>query len=190
MGRAIRLFNLENEIYSTALEMAAGKKLFNIVVDNENTSRILLQRRCFDTKVFMIPLNKIQSKPITEFQFKLIQENFGNEAKKAIDLVKYDKKYEAAIHFLFGNTLVCSTSEICKKIAYNRKFGQRCVNMEGDIFEPMGTMSGGSMLNKENILIKVQDLNFLQGKIQEIKLSVIKLKDMLAQNNDASKLLK
>jgi len=180
------LFTIENERFAIPLEYAAGAKLFNVVVDDDNTCRLLLQRKCFDTKVFMIPLNKITSKVIPENHLKIIYENFGNEAKLALDLIQYDKKYESAMQFIFGNTIICSTSEICKKIAYNNSFGLRCVNMEGDIFEPMGTMSGGSMQKGDNLIVKVQELNFLQSKIKEIRLAIVDLKNQLSEINDTS----
>lgn len=179
---------MDNERFALPLEIAAQGKLFNVVVDNENTARLLLQRKCFDTKVFMIPMNKIQSKGIPENALKQIYETYGNDAKLALDLIKYDKKYESTMQFIFGSTLICSTSQICQKIAYNKSFGIKCVNMEGDIFDPNGTMSGGSMPNKESILMKVTELNFYQSKVQEIKLQIVNLKNELNEINEASKI--
>jgi len=186
-GKVIKLFTIENERFATALEFLAGAKLYNVVVDNDNTSRLLLQRKCFDSKVFIIPLNKITSKQMSENQMKAIYDTFGNEAKLALDLIKYDKKYEPAMQYIFGSTFVCSTTEICKRITFNKSMGYRCVNMEGDIFEPQGTMSGGSYANKDNIIIKAQELNFFQSKIQEIKLTIVNLKNQLGEINDTSK---
>ena len=60
-GRVIRNFKLKNEKYARAIEQIAGGKLYNIIVDNENTSSILLQKKCFDYSVTLIPLNKIRN---------------------------------------------------------------------------------------------------------------------------------
>ena len=43
------------------MQVAAGGKLFNIVVDTENTGKQLLQNGDLRRRVTIIPLNKIQS---------------------------------------------------------------------------------------------------------------------------------
>lgn len=49
----------ENMDKCIALQVAAGGKLFNVVVDNEITGKELLQRGRLKRRVTMIPLNKI-----------------------------------------------------------------------------------------------------------------------------------
>ena len=50
-GRVIRNFILKNEKYTRAIEQVAGGKLYNIIVDNENTYSKLLKRKCFDSNI-------------------------------------------------------------------------------------------------------------------------------------------
>jgi structural maintenance of chromosome 2 len=64
-GRIIRNIQLKNPKYAKAIEQVAGGKLYNIIVDNENTSSILLNRKCFDYGVVLIPLTKINPKTIS-----------------------------------------------------------------------------------------------------------------------------
>ena len=52
------------ELYYYFMQVAAGGKLFNIVVDTENTGKQLLQNGGLRRRVTIIPLNKIQSNPI------------------------------------------------------------------------------------------------------------------------------
>src|SRR5690606_10260507 len=108
-GRVSRLFTLDNERFATALEQVAGGKLCNIVVDNENTSSLLLSRKCFDFGVILIPNSKIQSTRMTNDKIRLVQEIAGNDAKLAIDLIKYDPQYEPTMQYVFGGTFVCTT---------------------------------------------------------------------------------
>lgn len=169
-GRVIRLFSVNNERFCTALEQVAGGKMFNIVVDNENTSSLLLSRRCFDYGVIFIPNNKIQSKRIPDDKLRQVYELAGNDAKLAIDLISYDKQYEATMQFVFGTTFVCTSSDIARKLAYNDSIKVKCVNLDGDVFDPSGTMTGGAAnRNNESVLMKVQELNHIQNNIREIK---------------------
>lgn len=46
------------------LQVAAGGKLFNIVVDTEDTGKQLLQKGGLRKRVTIIPLNKIQTHPV------------------------------------------------------------------------------------------------------------------------------
>lgn len=46
------------------MQVAAGGKLYNIVVDTENTGKQLLQNGGLRRRVTIIPLNKIQSHPV------------------------------------------------------------------------------------------------------------------------------
>jgi structural maintenance of chromosome 2 len=175
-GRVLRLFTIENERYATALENVAGGKMFNIIVDTETTSQLLLSRKCFDYGVILIPNNKINSKPIPEHTMRKVQEIAGNDARLAIDLIKFDREYSAAMQFVFGSTFVCTTSEVARKLAYNDQVRVKCVNLDGDIFDPSGMMTGGANFKNESILLKVQELNILQERIKHIKGSIYETK--------------
>lgn len=184
-GRVIRLFSIENERVATALEQVAGGKLFNIIVDTETTSQLLLSRKCFDYGVILIPNNKISSNTIPPEKMRMVQEIAGNDAKLAIDLIKFDRQYTAAMQFVFGNTFVCTTSEVARKLAYNDNIRVKCVNLDGDVFDPSGTMTGGSSIRQDSsILVKVQELNFLQEKIRAIKTFINESKAELQESNE------
>lgn len=46
------------------LQVAAGGKLFNVIVDTENTGKQLLQNGDLQKRVTIIPLNKIQTNAV------------------------------------------------------------------------------------------------------------------------------
>jgi structural maintenance of chromosome 2 len=66
--------------------------------------------------------------------------------------------------FAFGNFIVCSSTDIAKKIAYNsnKSLTCKCVTYDGDVYEP-GTLTGGSdpkipfILPKYNILRRIEE---------------------------------
>lgn len=51
---------------ATALEIAAGGKLFNVIVEDEQVGNHLLKNGKLKKRVTMIPLNKIKSYPIDQ----------------------------------------------------------------------------------------------------------------------------
>ena len=93
-------------------------------------------------------------------KIKKIEEETNNEAQLALNLIEYNKEFDPAMKYVFGQTFICSTSEIARKIAYGGyKF--KCVNLDGDIFDPNGLMTGGAVNNKDSILKRVVELIFL-----------------------------
>lgn len=62
-GLVATLIALEPEHYnkSTALEITAGAKLYNVVVENEKVGKELLQNGKLKKRVTIIPLNKINA---------------------------------------------------------------------------------------------------------------------------------
>jgi structural maintenance of chromosome 2 len=46
------------------LQVAAGGKLYNVVVDTEQTGKLLLEKGGLRRRITIIPLNKIESSPI------------------------------------------------------------------------------------------------------------------------------
>ena len=95
----------------------------------------------------------------------------------ALDLIEFNPEFQKAMEFVFGNTFVCNTSEIARKLAYNEKFKVRCVNLDGDEFDPSGILRGGAVNKSESILKKVDDLNIIQNKIKSIKNNIINNKN-------------
>ena len=88
------------------------------------------------------------------------------------------------MHCVFGNTFVCTTSEVARKLAYNDNIRVKCVNLDGDVFDPSGTMTGGANFKQESILVKVQELNMLQERIRSIRMSISENKGELQKSLD------
>jgi structural maintenance of chromosome 2 len=65
-GYVASLTSLEKENYdkAMALEVAAGAKLFNVIVEDEKVGNDLLKNGRLKKRVTMIPLTKIKSYPI------------------------------------------------------------------------------------------------------------------------------
>ena len=59
-----RLVTVKDAHAATALEVVAGNKLFQVVVDDELTAKALLQKGSLRRRVTIIPLNKISRQVI------------------------------------------------------------------------------------------------------------------------------
>ena len=121
---------------------------------------------------------------------KQIENSVNNEAHLALDLIEFNPEFQKAMEFVFGNTFVCNTSEIARKLAYNEKFKVRCVNLDGDEFDPSGIMRGGAVNKSESILKKVDDLNIIQNKIKSIEIYLKEFNEIKTKINNLNNEIK
>jgi structural maintenance of chromosome 2 len=82
--------------------------------------------------------------------------------------VGYPDEVEKAMSYVFGDTFVCDDAEIAKLVTFSPEVkGARSVTLAGDVYDPSGTLSGGSAPSSSGILIKVQDLLDVERQLGE-----------------------
>ncbi|CBI24628.3 unnamed protein product, partial [Vitis vinifera] len=119
-GVVAKLIKVKDSSTMTALEVAAGGKLFNVVVDTENTGKLLLQNGDLRRRVTIIPLNKIQSHTVPLRVQKEASRLVGKEnAELALSLVGYDEELKSAMEYVFGSTFVCKRIDAAKEYVKN-----------------------------------------------------------------------
>lgn len=171
-GMVAKLFTMIDAHTATALEVVAGGKLTQIVVDNEQTGKALLQNGQLRKRVTILPLSKLSSRVISEDKVnraKQLARSMRGEANLALDLIRFDESVRRAMEFTFGGAIVCSTSDIAKAIAFDKNLRLKTVTLEGDSFDPSGTLTGGSNNNLGTLLAKIESLRQLQSSLAEKK---------------------
>lgn len=133
-----------------ALEIIAGNRLYNVVVEDDQIATKLLEKGKLQKRTTMIPLNKIQFNPISKEKFNLALEITNEKAIPALSLLSYDSSVKRAIEYVFGHALVCKDREAAKKCAFDKRIQIKSVTIDGDVYEPSGTLSGGSGINIKN----------------------------------------
>ncbi|KAH0461507.1 hypothetical protein IEQ34_009082 [Dendrobium chrysotoxum] len=182
-GVVARLIKIKDRSTMTALEVAAGGKLFNVVVDTENTGKQLLQNGELRRRVTIIPLNKIQSHIVpTRVQQSAASLVGEHNAELALLLIGYDDEVKNAMAYVFGSTFVCRSTNAAKEIAFNRDIGTTSVTLEGDIFQPSGLLTGGSRKGGGELLRQLHELAekdselcVRQNRLSEIEDKITKL---------------
>ena len=119
--------------------------------------------------------------PITSVKGKKLDKIKGNEAGIigiASDLVKYSKKYEQIILNLLGRTVIVDNMDTAIKVAKQNGYTFRIVTVEGDLINPSGAITGGSVVKKTvNILGRGKEIEKLQKEIETLKLKIQKLEN-------------
>ncbi|CAB3219835.1 unnamed protein product [Arctia plantaginis] len=163
-----RLIDVCDPVYCTALETAAGGRLYNVVVDTEVTSKLLLQRGQLQTRTTIIPLNKISGHVIDRETVKLAQKIGGGpeNVQLALDLISFAPHLRPAMAWVFGGTLVCRDLDTAKRVTFHPAVRRRCVTLDGDVFDPSGTLSGGARQKGGSVLLQLQELKQLEQTLQ------------------------
>ena len=68
----------------------------------------------------------------------------------ALSLVGYEAELVRAMEFVFGNTFICSDMDCAKQVTFNESILKKSVTLDGDSFDPAGTLTGGKTDAKLN----------------------------------------
>ena len=161
------------EKYQTAIEMGLGAGLQNIVTEDENGAKRLIEhlRKNNLGRASFLPISTIKGKKLDKINGK------NNKVLGiASDLIQYNKKYTNIILNLLGRTVIVEDMETAIKLAKDNNYGFRIITVKGDIINPSGAISGGSVAKKTvNILGRGREIEKLEKEIKESKEKLEKL---------------
>ncbi|XP_065904584.1 structural maintenance of chromosomes protein 2-like isoform X2 [Dysidea avara] len=169
-GVVAKLVDLTDHKYATALEVTAGGKLYNVVVDTEETAKQLLNNGRLQRHCTIIPLNKITSQQLPAKLVTKAQSLVGKDhVRSALDVVGYKPAIKPAMQFVFGSTLLCDQLKQAQQVAFDREVMTRCVTLSGDVFNPSGSLTGGSRPKTQPILLAVVQLKQWQTELEDYR---------------------
>lgn len=177
------LFDVQDVSFATALEVTAGGRLYNVVVDNENTAKKLLEKGQLQSRVTFIPLNKIEGRTIDDRTTAAAVRVAGKEnCHTAISLIGFDHQLAPAMKFIFGSSFVCRNIEEARKVTFHEQILRKTVTLDGDVVDPAGTLTGGSRASGASLLVKLNELkqyrNEFESKSRQLNEAVEELKSM------------
>ena len=128
-GVLANLISVDNK-YQTAIEMALGGVLQNIVTDNEQTAKKLVEHLCSNNlgRASFLPISSVKGNKLDR-----IKCNFDGYIGIASELVKCNKKYEQIVSNLLGRTVVVTDMDTGIQMAKANNYGFRIVTLKGDI---------------------------------------------------------
>ena len=165
-GVLANLISVQKE-YETAVEMCLGQTLQNIVTDTENDAKKLVEHLRTNNlgRASFLPISSIHGKKID----RVIKNNIDGIIGIASDLVKCDKKYEQIVLNLLGRTVVVEDMDAAIAISKMNSYSFRVVTVKGDIINPSGAITGGSVSTKTvNILGRSREIEELEKDVKRI----------------------
>jgi chromosome segregation protein len=150
--------------YVTAIEIALGGNLQNIVTKDTDTAKsaIAFLKRERQGRVTFLPLSTIVVRQPQAIHFDAQDGVVG----WANELVKTEPAYRKIADFLLSRTLVVDTLDHALALAKKQGYRLRIVTLEGELLNPGGSLSGGSRQH--------QEASFLNrnGEIEQLKQSI------------------
>ena len=164
-----------SEEYETAIEMCLGASLQNIVTETEEDAKKLVAhlRKNNLGRASFLPISSVKGKKLEK-----IKGTQKGVIGIASDLIKYSKKYEQIIISLLGRTVIVDNMDTAIKVAKQNGYSFRIITIEGDLINPSGAITGGSVTKKTvNILGRGREIEKLEKDIKKIKEKIEKTKD-------------
>ena len=157
-----------NKDYEIAIETALGGSIQNIVTDNEQTAKQMIEflKKNRFGRVTFLPLSSVNARG--EFSQKEALKEEG-VIGLASELVNAAPRYQGVIRYLLGRVLV--VDHIDHAIAIGRKYRHtlRMVTIEGESLSPGGSMTGGAFRNNSNLLGRKREIEELEKKVRSLK---------------------
>jgi structural maintenance of chromosome 2 len=85
---------------------------------------------------------------------------------QALSLVGYPQEVANAMSYVFSDNLICTDADSAKRVTFSSEVGVRSVTLEGDVYDPSGSLTGGAAPSGSGILIKAQELMEVGGRLE------------------------
>lgn len=166
-GVVADLISVEKK-YETAVETALGNNIQNIVTDDEQTAKQLiefLKQNRYGRATFL-PLTGIEEGK------KDAPEDLSKEKGVigyAGELIETDHIYRNVINYLVGRILVVDHVDNAIALQKKYRYSLRIVTPDGEYLTPGGSISGGAYRNNSNLLGRRRELEELEEKLAKKK---------------------
>lgn len=181
LGTVAGLFKVEQK-YEVAIEMALGGAVSNIVTEDENDAKTLINYLKNNRlgRATMLPLTSMKSRSIDSgYMAQVNKYSYGVASK----LISFNPKFSGVFESLLGSTVIAEDIDKAIELAKNTRYAFRIVTLDGEVINPQGSLTGGSR--------KSEGIGLLsrEREIASLKEEIVKTKALLENNLTAKEKL-
>ena len=176
-GLVSKLISVKDE-YVTAIEIALGNMIQNIVVDDEECAKKCIASLA-ETKG-----GRATFLPVTSVDGDVI----NNPPKKekgyvgiACDLVDHDSKYDGIFRSLLGRCVVADNIDNAVEIAKRNNYKFKIVTLDGQLINAGGSITGGSFSKNQSLLGRSKEIERLKEEADKLQKIVDDNDDCIAE---------
>ena len=155
--------------YETAMDMALGAAMQNIVTETEQDAKTLIDylRKNRLGRATFLPLNTIKGRTLNNREREVL--SMKGCIGVASELCTYDPMYQGVVENLLGRTVVAQDLQCGIDIMRAGNHAFRLVTLQGDVMHSGGSMTGGSIQQKaQNLLGREREMKELADQLNEI----------------------
>ena len=163
-----------NEKYEIAIEMALGASIQNVVTDTEEEAKKLVNylRENKLGRASFLPITSVKGNKLA----KLDKSGINGVIGIASDLVEMNSKYDGILQNLLGRTVIVENIDSAVALAKKNNYSFKIVTLEGDVINPSGAISGGSVQKKTvSLLGRGKEIKSLEKELKNIQAKIEKL---------------
>jgi len=167
------------EKLETAVEVALGGALQNVVVENESAGReaIAYLKKHNVGRATFLPLDVIRARNVSAEDRRTIGKEAG-VIGVASELVSFEERYRSVIESMLGTVIVTENLEQANRVARACSYRYRVVTVEGDIVNAGGSMTGGALKkNTANLLGRGRQAEELEATLLELDQTIARQKE-------------
>ncbi len=168
-GPVIDNFELKNDAFRTAVEVAAGTSLFHVIVDTEKTAVTLmdeLNKREAGMLTFL-PLNRLQA--------DAVEYPDSPDVRSLLDVaIDYDNDVESAMHFIFGKKLLARDLE--NAAYFSKEANLDAITIDGDVVSRKGGFEGGYHDERSSRIQAITRMRDANSQINALQRQEVNLK--------------
>ncbi len=152
--------------YTVAIEIALGGAMQQIVVGSEADGKAAIGylKRTGGGRATFLPLSTITGRRLQESGLEAARGFVG----VASDLVRSEAQYRGIVENLLGRTVICENIDCAIAMAKQFRNRFKIVTLDGQVMNPGGSMTGGSVNKEAGILSRANELEKLTKREQEL----------------------
>ena len=164
-GPVSRLIRTDDET-TLAIEIALGGAMQQIVVGNEDDGKAAIAhlKRTGGGRATFLPMSTITGRRLQENGLESARGYVG----VASDLVRSEPQYRGIVENLLGRTVICENIDCAIAMARQYRNRFKIVTLDGQVMNPGGSMTGGSVNKEAGILSRANELAKLTRREQEL----------------------
>lgn len=162
LGSVAQLITVEKG-YETAIEIALGYQLQNIIVENEASAKRAIEylKNSHGGRATFLPLDTVKPSNFNE--------NLPDWARTGDSIIKADPKFRNIISNLLGRTIIVDDINSASSLAKRLNYRYKIVTMDGQQINAGGSFTGGSVSKSAGLFTRKTEIETLKGKLSKLK---------------------
>ncbi len=165
VGEVIKL----DKRYETAIETALGSSVQNIITRNDETVKAAIRflKESRKGRATFLPMTAVKGRPLGNEKHNLLKEKGVIGIAK--ELITYSPEYENIMSNLLDRVIVVDDIDNGTDLAKKTNHIYKIVTLDGEIFNPGGSVTGGSTSKKAvGIFSRGREMAELKDKLKEL----------------------